>query len=57
MTVLACAAGNVTPSQIAAELGCNAVMVGKWRHRFGETRLDGLVDARVPMRCAPSVTT
>jgi transposase len=43
--VLACAAGAATHVQIAAELGCNAVTVGKWRNRFGADRLDGLVDA------------
>jgi len=32
--VLACAAGGVTHAEIAADLGCNPVTVGKWRHRF-----------------------
>ena len=46
--VLACAAAGVTHAQIAAELGCNPVTVGKWRGRFAEGRLDGLVDAPRP---------
>ena len=46
--VLACAAGEATHAEIAAELGCNAVTVGKWRNRFAADRLDGLVDAPRP---------
>jgi transposase len=46
--VLACAAGGATHAEIAAELGCNAVTVGKWRNRFAVDRLDGLVDAPRP---------
>ena len=46
--VLACAQGDRTHAEIAAELGCNAVTVSKWRHRFGADRLDGLVDAPRP---------
>ncbi len=46
--VLACAAGDATHAEIAAELGCNPVTVGKWRQRFGAARLDGLVDAPRP---------
>ena len=46
--VLACAAGSATHAEIAAELGCNPVTVGKWRNRFAEGRLDGLVDAPRP---------
>jgi transposase len=46
--VLACAKGNRTQVQIAADLGCNPVTVGKWRGRFAENRLDGLVDAQRP---------
>jgi transposase len=46
--VLACAAGDRTHAEIAAELGCNPVTVGKWRNRFAVDRLDGLVDAPRP---------
>jgi transposase/transposase-like protein len=46
--VLACAAGDATHAEIAAELGCNPVTVGKWRQRFAVDRLDGLVDAPRP---------
>ncbi|MGH9045484.1 MAG: helix-turn-helix domain-containing protein [Acidimicrobiales bacterium] len=43
--VLTCAQGDCTQGQIAADLGSNPVTVGKWRGRFAEGRLDGLVDA------------
>ena len=46
--MLACADGDRTHAEIAAELGCNPVTVGKWRHRFAADRLDGLVDAPRP---------
>jgi transposase len=45
---LACAAGQATHAEIAAELGCNPVTVGKWRNRFATDRLDGLADAPRP---------
>ena len=45
--VLACAAGGATHAEIAAELGCNAVTVGKWRNRFAADRLNRLVDAQL----------
>lgn len=45
--VLAAAEGR-TNTAIAAELGCNAVTVSKWRHRFAAERLDGLADAPRP---------
>ena len=45
--VLGCAAG-LSHGEIARQLGCNPVTVGKWRHRFAADRLDGLVDAPRP---------
>ena len=46
--VLACADGERSRSEIAGEVGCNRATVTKWRHRFAEDRLDGLVDAPRP---------
>ncbi len=46
--MLACASKRATHAEIAAELGCNPVTVSKWRNRFAEARLDGLVDAPRP---------
>jgi transposase len=45
--VLGCADG-LTHAEIAAQLGCNPVTVGKWRRRFAADRLDGLTDAPRP---------
>jgi transposase-like protein len=45
--ILGCADGR-TYAEIAAELGCNPVTVGKWRRRFAADRLDGVVDAPRP---------
>ncbi|MDQ4116555.1 MAG: IS630 family transposase [Actinomycetota bacterium] len=47
--VLAAAAGE-TNSQIAARLGVARSTVTTWRNRFGEHRLDGLVDEPRPGR-------
>jgi transposase len=52
--VLACAAG-ADNTAVAAQLGCAAATVGKWRGRFVEHRLDGLTDEARPGRPA-SVT-
>jgi transposase len=46
--VLACAEGDRTNGEIAAQLGCNPGTVTKWRRRFAVGRLDGLVDAPRP---------
>jgi len=42
------AAAGVLNRDIAAELGCNPVTVGKWRARFAAKRLDGLLDEPRP---------
>jgi transposase len=46
--VLACAEPGVTNQAVAARLGVNQVTVGKWRNRFVQQRLDGLVDEPRP---------
>ena len=43
-------AGGLSNTEVAAELGCSAATVGKWRARFVERRLDGLVDEPRPGR-------
>jgi transposase len=47
--VLACAEG-LDNTAAAARVGCSAATVGKWRARFVEHRLDGLVDEPRPGR-------
>ncbi len=49
--VLACAEGTDNRT-VSAELRCAAMTVGKWRRRFIESRLDGLVDEDRPGRPA-----
>ena len=45
--VLACAEDR-SNRDVATELGVNAATVSKWRHRFAQDRLDGLMDAPRP---------
>jgi len=45
--VLACAAGGTNKS-VGAELGAHPTTVSKWRLRYAQDRLDGLVDAPRP---------
>src|SRR5450830_935834 len=47
--VLGCADGADNKT-VAAQLGCSAATVGKWRARFVEHRLDGLTDEDRPGR-------
>jgi transposase len=46
--IVLAAADGVLNRDIARELGCNPVTVGKWRTRFGLKRLDGLIDEPRP---------
>lgn len=43
--VLRCAEPGVVYARVAADLGVSAMTVGKWRKRFEDSRLEGLVDA------------
>src|SRR4051794_36927244 len=42
--VLACAESGVVYEQLAADLGVTTMTVGKWRRRFAQAGLAGLVD-------------
>jgi transposase len=48
--VLACAEPGAVNKAVAARLGCSAPTAGKWRARFIERRLGGLVDEDRPGR-------
>ncbi|TCC51495.1 IS630 family transposase [Kribbella pittospori] len=48
--VLACAEPGAVSKEVAAALGCSESTVGKWRRRFLQRRLDGLVDEDRPGR-------
>ena len=52
--VMCCAKGD-TNREVAARLGVSGAMVGKWRRRFVEHRLDGLSDD--PRPGAPRTVT
>ena len=46
--ILACADPELTGRQIADRVGCNPATVSKWRQRFADRRLDGLLDEPRP---------
>ena len=46
--ILLCENETLTGNEIAAKVGCNPATVSKWRKRFAERRLDGLVDEPRP---------
>jgi hypothetical protein len=46
--VVSLAAGGLNNTEIAERLGVHRPMVRKWRSRFAEYRLDGLIDEPRP---------
>ena len=50
--IVLAAAQGLNNKEVAAQLGCAPVTVGKWRARFVAARLDGLVDEDRPGRPA-----
>lgn len=53
--VLACAESGATNKDVATTLHVTQATVGKWRRRFVQSRLDGLMDEDRPGR-PPSIT-
>jgi len=46
--ILLCEDATLTGKDIAVKVGCNPATVSKWRKRFAERRLDGLIDEPRP---------
>jgi transposase len=46
--VLLCSDATLTGNEIASKVGCSPATVTKWRQRFAEDRLDGLLDEPRP---------
>jgi len=46
--ILLCEDPALTGTEIAAKVGCNPATVSKWRKRFAEHRVDGLIDEPRP---------
>ena len=46
--ILLCSESTLTGKEIAGKVGCNPATVSKWRQRFAEKRLDGLIDEPRP---------
>lgn len=46
--ILACSDPDLSRQEIADQVGCNPATVTKWRNRFAQQRLDGLIDEPRP---------
>lgn len=46
--IILCCAKGMSNQQVSAEVGISAHTIGKWRQRFAEERLDGLLDTPRP---------
>ena len=53
--IILCCADGLDNKSVAARLGCSQATVGKWRARFVESGLDGLLDDPRPGR-TPTIT-